>query len=310
MGAAGGHNLGGYTPSELRTWIEESQDETRMAEQNAQVNGHLGDLLAQYNDRNVELTALRLGELEDTIESRLDTAIDLLFGGSVAKHTFVDGLSDVDALAVLKDPVVASSLPQGILEDFAEALRRNSPYDVRVHEGRLAVTVSYPDGMEIQILPAVRTATGFRIPDARRDEWSSIIRPRAFAHKLTEANIASSRRLVPVIKLAKAALANLPDSLRPSGYHVESLAIDVFEGYEGPSNYKAMLQYFFEQGSRVVLHPIRDSTGQSLHVDENLGQANSQLRQALSSAMDRIARRMSNADAAGSPDAWLATIGD
>ena len=310
MGAAGGHNLGGYMPSELRAWIEESQDETRMAEQYAQVNGHLGDLLAQYNDRDVELTALRLDELEDTIESRLDTAIDLLFGGSVAKHTFVDGLSDVDALAVLKDPVVASSLPEEVLEDFVEALRRNSPYDVRVHEGRLAVTVSYPDGMEIQILPAVRTATGFRIPHARGDEWSSVIRPRAFAHKLTEANIANNGRLVPVIKLAKAALANLSDSLRPSGYHVESLAIDVFEVYDGPNNYKAMLQYFFEQGSRAVLHPIRDSTGQSLHVDENLGQANSQLRQALSGAMDRIARRMSNADAAGSSDAWLATIGE
>ena len=311
MGGSGGPSLGGYSPSELRDWIKGFQDETALVEQNAEVNAALGDLLAQYNDRDVDLTRARLDEIEKILEDKLDTTVDLRFGGSVAKHTFVDGLSDVDTLAILRDPESSSSsTPQSVLDDFADVLRHNSPYDVKVHEGRLAVTVTYPDGMEIQVLPAVLTATGLRIPDARSDAWSPVIRPQSFAKKLTERNAACHGRLVPAIKLAKAALADLPDSHRPTGYHVESLAVDVFAGYSGPSNYKAMLSYFFERGSRSVLQPITDSTGQSLHVDANLGVADSRARQALSGAMDRISRRMVNADGAGSPDAWLAVIGE
>ena len=200
---------------------------------------------------------------------------------------------------------------QHTLDRFAAILRRNASYDVRVNEGRLAVTITYSDGMEVQILPAVRTSSGFRIPDADSDAWSSVIRPQSFAQKLTERNRECNERLVPVIKLAKAALADLPGSYRPGGYHVESLAVEVFAGYSGePSNYKAMLHHFFAEGTRSVLRPIADSTGQSLQVDNNLGPANSRLRQSLSGAMERKARRMSNADRAGSSEAWLGAIGE
>ena len=310
MGGSGGSGHVGPSPSEMQAWLDQIEEETSEAEQNAEVNATLADLLAQYNDRDVGLTRQRLDEIEDVLEGHLETSIDLRFGGSVAKHTFVDGLSDVDALAVLNDPSFSSLPAQEVLDRFAAILRSNASYDVRVNEGQLAVTVTYSDGMEIQVLPAVRTASGFRIPDADSDDWSSVIRPRSFARKLTERNRECNEKLVPVIKLAKAALADLPGSYRPSGYHLESLAVEVFAGYQGSNNYKAMLHHFFTEGSRTVLHPIADSTGQSLQVDNKLGPANSDLRQRLSGAMDRTARRMSNADRAGSSEAWLGAIGE
>ena len=76
---------------------------------------------------------------------------------------------------------------------------------------------------------------------------------------------------MPLVKLAKAVMADFPESYRPSGYHVESVAVEAFARYSGPKNYKAMLHHFFERGSGLVLGPIQDSTGQSLNVDENLG---------------------------------------
>lgn len=310
MAGSGGSGYVGHTASEMRALLEQSENETARAEQIAEVNATLGDLLAQYNDRNVDLTRERLDEIEEVLEDHLDTSIDLRFGGSVAKHTFVDGLSDVDALAVLNDPSLSSLPAREVLDRFAAILRRNASYDVRVNEGRLAVTITYSDGMEVQILPAVRTSSGFRIPDADSDAWSSVIRPRSFARKLTERNRECNERLVPVIKLAKAALADLPRSYRPGGYHVESLAVEVFAGYSGPSNYKAMLHHFFAEGSRSVLRPIADNTSQSLQVDNNLGPVNSRLRQSLSGAMERTARRMFNADRAGSSEAWLGAIGE
>ena len=310
MGGSGASGYLGQSPSEMRAWLEQLEDETSGAEQSAEVNATLGDLLAQYNDRDVDLTKDRLDEIEEVLEDQLETSMDLRFGGSVAKHTFVDGLSDVDALAVLNDPSLSSLSAREVLGRFAEILRRNVSYDVRVNEGQLAVTITYADGMGVQILPAVRTRSGFRIPDGDSDGWSSVIRPRSFARKLTQRNQECNARLVPVIKLAKAALADLPDSYRPSGYHVESLAVEVFARYSGPSNYKAMLQHLFTEGSRAVLRPIADSTGQSLQVDNNLGRPNSELRRRLSGAMERTARRMSNADRARSSEAWLGAIGE
>jgi Major Facilitator Superfamily len=46
-----------------------------------------------------------------------------------------------------------------------------------------------------------------------------------------------------------------------------------------------------------------------VHVDEYLGPANSPQRQILSHVMDRIARRMRNATAAGSTSQWRAMFG-
>ena len=98
--------------------------------------------------------------------------------------------------------------------------------------------------------------------------------------------------------------------MRPSGYHIESLAVEGIRNYSGEFNYKEMLHHFFERGSQLVLRPINDSTGQSLRVDEYLGAPDSSTRQILSGRMERIARRMANADRAGSSDDWLAAIGE
>jgi hypothetical protein len=70
-----------------------------------------------------------------------------------------------------------------------------------------------------------------------------------------------------------------------------------------------MLPVFFERARELVLSPIRDTTGQSVHVDEYLGPANSPERVAISHVMGRIARRMRNAAAAGSTAQWRSMFG-
>ena len=310
MAGSGGGGFRGYSPQEIRGWIEEANRNANNVEHDGEVNAVLGDLLAQYNDRDAVLTRSRLDEIQGALEDAVESTVDLRFGGSIAKHTYVDGLSDIDALAILRDPGLAALSAREVLDTFAETLHRQLGYTVHVREGQLAVTVSFPDGMEIQILPAVQTPNGVRIPAADSNYWSPVIRPQAFAGKLTQLNQDCGRRLIPVIKLAKSALSGLPESIRPSGYHVESLAVDAFRAYSGPYNYKAMLHYFFQQSSQLVLNPIKDSTGQSLNVDQGLGEANSRSRRTLSGVLDRIARRMSNADRASSPGDWLGAIGE
>ena len=117
-------------------------------------------------------------------------------------------------------------------------------------------------------------------------------------------------KLVPTIKLAKAVLGTLPEKQRLSGYHVESLAIAAFRNYDGPKTVAAMLPTFFEKARDLVRSPIRDSTGQSVHVDAYLGSADSPSRLAASHVLSRIAKRMHNASANMSHDQWSALFED
>ena len=309
MGGSGG-GFRNYPAHEIRSWIDQPNSEAAAADQISHVNAALGDLTAVYGDRDDELTRSRMDEIEEAITDSIEGSVDLRFGGSVAKHTDVDGLSDVDLLAMLRDPELARLGPEEVLAHFTETLRGALNPNLEVSVGELAVTVTYADGMKIQILPAVRSDAGLRIASGHGNEWSAVVRPEAFAAKLTEVNQAARSRVIPTIKLAKAALSQVPDSVRPSGYHIESLAVAAFTDYNGPYTLKAMLHHFFEQGSRLALRPIRDRTAQSLNVDSDLGSENSDARRRLSGIMSRIARRMSNADRAGSADDWLASIGE
>ena len=101
----------------------------------------------------------------------------------------------------------------------------------------------------------------------------------------------------------------LLESQRLSGYHVESLAVAAFRDYKGTKTTAAMLPTFFERAKELVLHPIRDSTGQSVHVDEYLGSENSQARLASSHILVRLAKRMRNATLSRSIAQWRALFG-
>ena len=70
--------------------------------------------------------------------------------------------------------------------------------------------------------------------------------PKRFAEGLIKVNNARGGRVVPVIKLAKAiADCFIKDSSgKISGYHMESLAIDAFTGYEGELDSRSMLVHF------------------------------------------------------------------
>ena len=68
--------------------------------------------------------------------------------------------------------------------------------------GNLAVTVSYSDGTEIQILPAIRTNSGgVRIANPGSNQWSNVARPDDFAKKLAKVNTVRDGRVVPIGKL-------------------------------------------------------------------------------------------------------------
>jgi hypothetical protein len=277
--------------------------EEQKAAYQAYLNSYFQDLLSDFNNRDVDQINTHLETIKDALGKESIGSINLIYGGSIKKHTYVDGLSDVDILATIDNTTLADASPHQVLEYFANRLRERLP-NTEIKIGTLAVTVKFSDGHEIQVLPAISTTTGMRISNVDGTNWSAVIRPDKFAGKLTNVNQSNSGKVVPVIKLSKAINARLPKDAQLSGYHIESLAINAFENYQGNLSYGNMLLHLAEYASKAVLNPIRDSTGQSIHVDDYLGSPESSDRRRASVALESVAARMRLADLEASLERW------
>ena len=222
----------------------------------------------------------------------------------------MNGLSDVDVIAKIKDASLESKSPREVLEYFADRIKERLP-NTEVSIGKLAVTVKYKsDGHEIQILPAIQTKSGIKISDATTNKWSSVIKPDVFARKLTETNKANNGKVVPVIKILKAINSTLPDNSQLSGYHIESMAVNAFKNYSGRKTYYDMVRHLCNYIADNVKNPIKDSTGQSIHVDDYLGVTNSIKRQRIMKSYERVINRINIAERKFSVDDFKEIIED
>ena len=121
-------------------------------------NEYCEALLAQYTRRNTQTVTQRLESLCEFLRQK-GNVVQTMFGGSVKKGTYVTGLSDVDVLLIVSESSLVSQSPLDVIEFVRDTIQRRLPQN-RVTAGKLAVTVSYANGTEIQLLPAIRTRTG------------------------------------------------------------------------------------------------------------------------------------------------------
>ena len=258
------------------------------------INGWLRDQLKEYNDRDHKAINGHIDNLRDALEQNEGDVIRPLFGGSVHKHTYVDGLSDVDVLMMINDSNLTRQRPRIVIEHMGSLIRQRLP-KTKIRTGRLAVTVTYSDGVEIQLLPAIRRKDGIRIANPSKNRWSGVIHPDRFAAKLTKVNQARKGQVIPAIKLMKGlanqVIANKDE--RVSSYHMESIDIEAFRNYQGPTDLRSMVIHFCKSASKIVLDPIRDSTGQSRNVDDYMGRAKSPRRRRASKNFQRMLNRFS-----------------
>lgn len=283
-------------PSRLRSEIDQAISDTERQKREVEIDRCLNDLLGAFNSRDYVRTSKYLREIESALSEEIDGMETLLFGGSVAKHTYVDGLSDIDSLVIIDREEIEPARPSEVLADFAGAIREQLAGKAvkSVTAGTLVVTVEYEDGTILQLLPAARYRSGFFIPDATGSKWRAI-KPGEFGQALTRANQRLTNSLIPTIKLAKSAMSNLPEDIRPTGYHVEALALKVFADYKGEHLPRVMLPHLFRQAADAVLRPLPDVTGQSRQIDADLGASGSERRKRLAAACERIATRLEEA---------------
>jgi hypothetical protein len=312
MGGSGGSYSWSSNNSseEINQLIKRAGESTDTSSYNSEVNSLLQGALKEFNDRDAEATQRHLDILKKAIDSEIENSVDLLFGGSIRKNTFINGLSDVDTLVLVNNTSLENKSPQEVLDYFEQRIKQRLP-NTNVCAGKLAVTVRYSDGQEIQFLPAIRTASGVKITNPETGKWSNVVRPDSFARKLTAVNQGLSGKVVPTIKLFKAVVKDiLPKDLKISGYHAESLAIEAFKGYQGSRTYKDMLTHLCREATNLVKSPIKDKTGQSLHVDDYLGEANSQARTRTSAYLERLTKKIETGDKLKSIEKWQEWFGE
>ena len=101
--------------------------------------------------RDADTTRERLDDIKEIIEEDDIGTVEMRFGGSVMKHTYVEGLSDVDVLIIINKSELSEASPSEALEYIKTRINEANLHDVEnVRVGNLAVTVTFSDGEEIQ----------------------------------------------------------------------------------------------------------------------------------------------------------------
>lgn len=302
MGGSGGRAFGRSRPDRFANRLGVAQDEDKRQAFGLEVSEVINDLLSVYNERDVASIQEHIATVKAALNKDSSVVDDLAFGGSVSKHTYVDGVSDVDALVYLNPDELGALSPSKVRKFFERRLKDRLP-NTKIITGSLAVTLTFADGVVLQLVPVVRRGAEMSIPSESGKNWLRI-NPKVFVRDLRKANDALGGKLVPTIKLAKAIISGLPEDRRLTGYHAEALSLRAFAKYTGARTVKDLLQHFFRVAPSLVLQPIVDRTGQTQYVDEYLGAKGSYERELVADAVDRIGRRMRNADLALSVSLW------
>jgi hypothetical protein len=295
MASTGGYYRRRNEPEDLFKKIKEDQDKTQELAYDTEVSEFLNDLLSSFDQRNrdVELINQHLDTIKSALESDIDGTLDLRYGGSLARKTFIEGFSDIDTILFVNKSELRKLSPEEIKEYIYSRLKERLP-NTEIEMGSTVITVNYSD-YQIQLLPALRDGSSYKVADPSDKNWMTI-QPKKFAEKLTQINQQCLNKIIPTIKISKILINQQPENRRITGYHIESLAIDIFKSYSGPNITSAMLKHFFKEASLKVLSPIKDGTGHKINVDDKLGTENSLQRKIISDTLSRLHKKMDNAD--------------
>lgn len=305
MGGSGGYS---FERTSRRAWqpsnLENSLEQTRQQAAEAEVAAAFADALSEINQTDTEALNRHKNEILKALESAFEEAYDLRGGGSYTRHTYVNGLSDIDILFVLgsysSSKITNKENPQAVLTDMKKRLRQRFP-NTKITSGRMAVTIQFSDGLELQVLPAFRYRSGYRIPGPQGSGWT-ITRPQVFAKLLQERNAEVGGKLLRCIKLAKRICDNR--GVEVKSYHLENMAVKAFEHYAGSRSDEDMLRHLFNQAKVLAATRMRDITGQEAYVDRLTSKAQ---RTMLSQQLAAIEREVAKAE--GDGNVWRSLLG-
>lgn len=231
-------------------------------------------------------------EAADLINEEIDGPVDIVYAGSVAKGTYVEGVSDVDIHVRVNGTSLEGKSPAEVKAYIRQQLAK-SPNVKTTTETSKTVTATYKDGTEMQFVPVIRTKNGYRVANGNR--WSNVVYEDCFRRDFQRTNKKCGGRLTTLVRNLKKDNAKRPKSQQMSGHHIEAMANRIFK--QAPASktrsLKSMSEYYHRHASRHIRHRMRDITGQSDYVDKrSLGGPDSSSRRVLSRRFSARADRL------------------
>ncbi|HEV8286868.1 MAG TPA: CBASS oligonucleotide cyclase [Chitinophagaceae bacterium] len=303
MGSGGAFSFSDASSDEILKKISSAESVIEREVYNIWVSNLLDQILSQLNNRDTDLIQQHIQTIIRALNDEIEGVVTTLFGGSISKRTHLDGLSDVDTLIVLNRSELADKSPQQVLKYFYDRLYERFSH-TEITLGDKTVTLRFSD-VDVQLLPAIKFKNGVKIPDGI--EWSPIISPSSFVQKLTDLNGGLNGRLIPTIKIVKGIIAGFPINCQLKGYHIESLAIEIFKGGTSSPTFKVkdLIIDFFRESPKYVRRQIKDVTNQSEFVDEYLGKADSVQRLIVGDLLERTYRQIELAETGLLKSTWV-----
>lgn len=213
-----------------------------------------------------------------------------MFGGSVRKGTYVTGLSDIDALLMVNQSSLVNQPPARAMEYVRDTIKSRLRQNT-VGAGNLAVTGQLLR-RDRDTDTARHTDEHWRHSDCRTRKHHVEQRgaPREIRREARQSQCVEGRQSSSGNQTCQGdgGLLHQPSQQKDQRLPHGSLAIDAFEDYQGPFDPKSMLTHLLGYSMEAVKNPIVDSTGQSRHVDEYLGQAGSNLRKRASTQFGQM----------------------
>lgn len=297
MGGSGGSGWSNRPPKDLDKLITAAEGETGEKYQKTQVENFLNEKLEDFNDHDYEKLNQHREQIERKLQSEFENFEALLYGGSHSRYTDVNKLSDIDILAVLGDTSQIEESSNVAINNLVTLLRDRFP-ESNIQRGKMAATIRFSDGIEIQVLPAYRDGDGFYIPNPADSRWVRTC-PTRVANQLTGLNQQLSGKVVPVIKLAKAIC--YAKGIEIKSYHLENIALQAFSVYTGQKTQSQMLKHLFNQAKTLVLLPMSDPCGQSADITSNL---TSNERTKLAKGFSKLENSIETAMTSSSLEPW------
>lgn len=127
MGGTGGGFLKVKDIEDMQRKIRESEKKTNNEDFEAKVSAEINKLLANYNNRDTNAIKSHIDTIVNAIQKEIDGTCNIVFGGSYQKHTYVDGLSDIDSLVLLNNSELINKSPNEVLEYFHAMLKERFP---------------------------------------------------------------------------------------------------------------------------------------------------------------------------------------
>jgi len=223
------------------------------------------------------------GSVLEALKERLGPR-EVFISGSFGRNTCIRPLHDIDLFVVLNEDPECADKPRAWLRRVQDALE--DAYDAETRPQRRSINIVFDSGLGFDVLPALQTPGGYRIPDVDEDRWIPT-NPRAHRERCDQANERAGQKLKPLVKVLKHwHRDNAPAA--PS-FLLEAVSWEAFSS--PPRSYPEGLAHLFAFcGDRLALSvPNPMAIGPDL--DAELGDTNrTQLRDRLRGAA-RDARR-------------------